>query len=493
MPSLASVLTLPYEPLPRQNAFHGCPASEALFGGAAGPGKSLSLLMEMFQQAMEQPGSEVIIFRRMFPQLENTLIKGSLEGFPGPGRPGRFPFSPGEHYNATKHTWYFPHGSRLRFGHAQHGLKSIMEYQGQQFEGIAVDELTEWDEPSWRFAIRLLRTTDPKAWPRMRAGTNPIGVGFEWVKARFVQPYLDGVLAPDEAFMPDPSDDDPEPMSRAFIAARHVDNPILANADPGYVGRLRQLSARERVALLEGSWDLPAFEGQLFLPDIIAAMADGAQGLGPARWRCSRCALEWTDPKWMRQVQGRPDEVVHQGTHDWPREVVYQAVPRCVVCDGRLEARRYLTAWDLARKLDWTVGITADVTERPAQVVAFERFRRAPWPEVACRIERRWALYPGQTFLDSTGVGDPVLQFVQVPVEGVLFSAKSKVDMVQALILCLERGELRAPLRGDGIEHLFRELGRYQWEDKGLTQDCVMAAAMLASKIPRVEDLGITV
>jgi hypothetical protein len=66
--------------------------------------------------------------------------------------------------------------------------------------------------------------------------------------------------------------------------------------------------------------------------------------------------------------------------------------------------------------------------------------------------------------------------------------------MVLALILQLENAGIKAPLRGQGIEHLWRELSVYVWDDKKLTQDCVMALAMAASQMPRWgSDLGITV
>lgn len=482
-------VALDYEALPRQADFHTCAADEVLFGGAAGPGKSLALLMEFFHQAIEQPGVEVILFRRMFPQLENTLIKWSLEGAPGPKRPGRFPV--GE-YNGSRHTWYFPNGSRVRFGHAQHE-QSIREYQGQQFEGIGFDELTEWLEPAYRFALRLLRTTNPSAWPRIRAASNPIGIGFDWVKARFVEPYLNGLVPKDEVFTPDPTEDDPEPMTRAYIPATHRDNPILTEADPGYLGRLRQLPRRERVALEQGSWDLPAFEGQLFPPDVLAAMADGVRGFEPARFRCGKCHLDWYDPTWVRVLPDKGRQVIVSGRREWPLEVVFNCTPRCKLCDAILTPRKYLSAWDVARKRNWVVGATVDVTESPAQLVRFERFQRVPWPRIATRIEERWALYPGTTYVDSTGVGDPLMQFLKVPVEGVLFSGKSKVNMVEALILVTENEMLKVPMHGDGVEQVYRELSVYQWDDEGLTQDCVMTLAMLALNVPRFGDLGITV
>lgn len=491
MPTPAPDVPLEYWPLPRQRAFHESKADEVLFGGAAGPGKTVALLMEMFHQAMEQKGSQVILFRRTFPQLEHTLIQGSLDGFPGPGRPGRFPFKAGDCYNASKHTWTLPNGSRVRFGHAQHGLQSIMEYQGQQFEGVAVDELCEWDEPSYRFLLRLLRTTTPEAWPRVRCATNPVGLGFDWVKDRFVQPYLEGLLPQDAPFTPDATPEDPEPMSRAFIPATHTDNPILITADPGYIGRLKQLPASQRLALLEGSWDLPTFDGQLFQPDVVMALPEGATGLEPARFGCNKCDREFYEPRWVRVFGPGDEKVVLEGAKEWTEEIAYECRPTCPYCQGPMESHRYLSSWDLAMERDWTVGVTFDLSTDPVQVVAFERFNKTGWPVVAQRIERRWTLYPGTTLIDATNERS-FASTLKVPVVPVVIGERNKHEMILALIVCLEKGRIKMPLRGHGMEQIRRELLSYMWKDKGLVQDCVMALAMAASQIPRYEDIGIT-
>lgn len=446
-------VALPYRPFPRQAAFHACVADEVLFGGAAGPGKSLALLVEMFAQAVEVPGNDVILYRRTFPQLSRTLIRWSLEGAPGLGRPGRFPREVAT-YNEGRKVWTFAHGSRLEFAHVAHE-RAIYDYQGPGYGGAGVDELTEWSEGMYRFLLRLLRSTVPGVWPRLRATANPIGPGYAFVRARFVQPVLDGRARADEVWRPAPSDEDPQPMSRAYIPARHGDNPALSLNDPGYTGRLAQLPARERAALLEGSWELPAAEGAPFRPEDVVGAQDGAVGFGPARWRCPSCKLEFNG------VQGSA---------------------ACLVCHRPLRPREYLTAWDLARRVDWCVGITLDATDYPAQIVAFARFRRVPWPEVARRIEARAAAYPGRTLIDSSGgsVGDPMLEFIGIPVEGVEFGGRNKVNLVQALILALENGDIRGPASGEGIERLWEELLSYQWEDQELVQDCVMSLAMAA-------------
>ena len=486
-------LEISYTPHARQQAFHTAAADEVLYGGAAGGGKSVSLLVEMFHQAMEQPGCEILLIRKTFTDLDRTLIKGSLEGFPGPGRPGRFPFDPMKHYNQSKHDWHFPNGSHLRFGHLQHGMKSVMQYQSYQMEGLAIDEVTEWEsEDAYKFLLTRLRTTTKGFWPRVRVASNPIGPGFNWIKQRFVDPYLSGLVPQDAPFRPNITDDDPDPMSRCFIPARSTDNPTLLEADPSYWGKLSQMPLRDRMALRDGSWQLPALAGKLFEPEMIAAMADGATGFELARWGCGRCTLEWYDPVWVKEVgPQQPVELVLAGSTDWDKDVTYNATPTCKGCGGSLSPHTYVTAWDLAKSVDFTVGITADVSVEPCQIVAFERFNRKPWPVTAQAIEKRWAQYPGKTFIDSTGIGDPIRDFLGVPVEGILFTHKSKTDMIRSAMVMLERGELKSSLVGHGIEALVEELNLYEWGYKG-HDDTVMALAMLASQIPRGQDLGIS-
>lgn len=203
----------------------------------------------------------------------------------------------------------------------------------------------------------------------------------------------------------------------------------------------------------------------LFRPAILQVARRQDLRLEPARYRCDRCRTE--DP----------------GPGVCPR------------CERRLSPRDYLTAWDLARKRDWLVGITLAIDETPARIVGFTRFNRVPWPEINRRISERYHAYPGRHIGDATGIGDPVLGFIDVPLEPVLFSPKSKTDMVMALQLALEAGDIIGPATGDGIEALWSELEAYRWDDEALTQDCVMTLAMLAHAMTHrgAGDYGISV
>ncbi len=61
----------PHLPTPKQFAFLLCPRPEALFGGAAGPGKTEALLMGALQH-VEHPGYHALLLRRTFRQLNQS-------------------------------------------------------------------------------------------------------------------------------------------------------------------------------------------------------------------------------------------------------------------------------------------------------------------------------------------------------------------------------------------------------------------------------------
>lgn len=137
---------------------------------------------------------------------------------------------------------------------------------------------------------------------------------------------------------------------------------------------------------------------------------------------------------------------------------------------------RYVTAWDIARKVDAFVGFTFDVSTAPFRVVAFERHLRLPYPDQAAAIEARHALYPGETWVESNGVGDPLVSFLRVRVKEFTTTPLTKRNAIDALKLLMQRDELISPR----IPEWARELSVYQRADQNLQQDTVMAAAIAA-------------
>ena len=228
--------------MPRQLDFINAEADEVLFGGAAGGGKSHGQLIDIFQYAMQFPGSQQIIFRTSFPELERTLIIKSLELYP------KDVYT----YTTSRHRGKFINGSTIEFAYLEED-KDVTKYQSAEYDTIRFDELTHFSEYVYTYMCSRLRGALP--YPRrMKSSTNPGGVGHGWVKERFID-----LGAPDTVHTVDL---DGTPTTRLFLPSLVTDNPILMENDPDYVNRLKNLNESEYKALRFGEWNL--FEGQYF-------------------------------------------------------------------------------------------------------------------------------------------------------------------------------------------------------------------------------------
>ncbi|RTL25089.1 MAG: hypothetical protein EKK55_10155 [Rhodocyclaceae bacterium] len=242
MPPTSTTLWAPTE---RQAAFLSSPADEALYGGAAGGGKSAAVVALPLRW-VDNGGFNALVLRRDTTQLRDLIAKTEA----------LYPAF-GAKLNLTTGTWKFPSGARVWFTHCEHET-DVQRFDGQEFHCVVFDELTHFTEKQYRAIRARIRGTDPTLPRYTRATTNPGGPGHEWVFKRFAawldpkhpRPSESGRLrwyAGDDE-VPRGS---PDALSRTFVPAKLDDNPHVTSE---YRANLVQLDAHRRAQLLSGDW-----------------------------------------------------------------------------------------------------------------------------------------------------------------------------------------------------------------------------------------------
>lgn len=222
-----------YPDIPQQAKFLSLTCKEALYGGAAGGGKSDALLMAALQY-VDVPGYAAIIFRKTYQDLSlpGGLIPRSHEWLAGTDA----------RWDNTTKTWLFPSGAKLSFGYMDSALDHY-RYQGSEFQYIGWDELTQFTQAKYEYMYSRLRSTVSINVPfRVRGATNPGGIGHMWVKKRFV-------------------DEKTRARDAVFIPAKVYDNPHIKIKE--YVDSLNYLDPVTRERYLNGDWVIVE-AGQMF-------------------------------------------------------------------------------------------------------------------------------------------------------------------------------------------------------------------------------------
>lgn len=280
----------------KQALFLVVPHREAFYGGAAGGGKSFALLLGALQYA-DTPGYAALLLRRTYADLS---LPGALMD-----RAQEWLRPTDAKWDEKAHTWRFPSGATVTFGYLEHE-QDRYRYQGAEFQYIGFDELTQFTETQYRYLFSRLRRLEGARVPlRMRAASNPGGVGHDWVKQRFL---VEG-----------------KEHKRAFIPAKLSDNPYL-DAD-AYRESLRYLDPVTRAQLEAGDWEVRE-AGSMFRREWFPIVQTAPAGMQRVRYwdLAATAAKPGKDPDWtagalvgahdkryyivnMRRMRGTPGEV----------------------------------------------------------------------------------------------------------------------------------------------------------------------------------------
>lgn len=256
-----------------QEQFLATSADIALYGGAAGGGKSYALLMEPLRH-LSNKNFGAVIFRRTTKQVTNEggLFDTAEQIYPLLGA------------KPSNLTWKFPSKMTVTFSHLEYE-KNVNDWQGSQIPFIGFDELTHFTKKMFFYMLSRNRSTCGIK-PYIRATTNPDKNS--WVR-QFIDWWIDaegyaiqersGVIRwfyviNDEILWGDSKKELMEkypamakiapPKSFTFINSKLTDNKILMDNDPGYMANLIALPKTDRERLKDGNWNVEDKAGEFF-------------------------------------------------------------------------------------------------------------------------------------------------------------------------------------------------------------------------------------
>lgn len=271
-----------YEPSPWALRYHSATTDVVMGGGAAGMGKSLTLLFDpLISQAVIEhsrmlgqapagypdwvqalcakypirPGESeghALHMRRSMPQLKENIAR-SMRMFPK--------FDPGAVYSKEDHCWTFTSGYKYTFGHCREE-NSHEDYLSKQYTHLALDECFSFTEKQYEELDARVRSADPVLRPllRTRLMSNPAP---GWVKETFYDPCPEGNKILRRKIV-DPETGEFRYKTMLFLPARLDDNPDKAFVKD-YKFKLLSKPAHMRARYLYGDWN--SCEGGYFEDD----------------------------------------------------------------------------------------------------------------------------------------------------------------------------------------------------------------------------------
>lgn len=294
------MITLDYNPSPKQALLHHCNARQILYGGSAGGGKSHALRWDLIIRCLRNPGLQAYLFRKTSGELyKNHIIPITRE-------------VPRQLAQVVGGEVRFANGSLIHLCHMNDQL-DYLTYQGAEMHVLAVDEAGLFLPVQLAEIMARVRlggfapkVVDKDYLPRIILSSNPGGPSHNFLKKRFIDPapalttFKDAVTGFDTVYIP----------------ARMGDNPHL---DQGYAAVFSALTPERARALRDGDWD--AVEGAA-LHTLTRARHEVKQFKVPESWT-KFMSLDWGTAKpfsigWFAVVG--EDTVVKYNPHLLPTE-----------------------------------------------------------------------------------------------------------------------------------------------------------------------------
>jgi len=441
----------PFTPTDKQWLFLRCETKEAFFGGAAGGGKSVALLMAALKYVKE-PGYAALILRKDLPRLElpGGLIPLSHEWFSQYA-------DKGVRWNAARRTWTFPTGqprdATITFGYLSRPLDKY-RYASSEFQYIAFDEVSDFVEEDYLFLFSRLRKRSggPNAKLRVRSASNPGGVGRLWIKQRFIDDAVPDPESPRQFKKDD----------RVYIPSRMADNEYLDAAE--YLQSLRHLPPIEREQLMNGDWNI---------------QADGV-----------------FKEEWLRYYVLTPPRGEHPGQIDLLDSGGHSlaTIPdheharrRFVTIDPASTSAEAARAKRRGREPSWSVLQVWDQPRSPERahflVLRHQVRKLLGFTDLAKEIQalaRDWS--PQVIYIENEAVGKAIIDYLKVylPIVSIPTGGKTKYDRSIPLQSKMEQGEVFLPRDNNSFRQEF-EAELLAWTgDERQPADQIDAAAYAA-------------
>lgn len=411
-----------WEPNPgSQRLFLTCPIREVLFEGTRGNGKTDALLMDFAQHCGVGFGSawRGVLFRKTYKQLDEVMVKAKrwfYQIFPG--------------IRLSAYTWKWPTGEELLLRHFD-TVDDYWNYHGHEYPWIGWEELTNWmDLEGYEAMLACNRSAHPGMPRKVRATTNPFGIGHNAVKKYFrLDQVTRGQVIADEREIPMLIDGDIVRQKmlakRVAIHGSYIENPKLLQADPYYLSNLERITdPNKRKAWMFGSWDITS--GGMFddLWDSRKHVIRERFREIPKSWRIDR-SLDWgrTAPfsvGWWAESDGTPITFENGREHTYPRGHLIR-IAEWYGCTGKANEGIRMTSTKVAQ----------GILER----------------ETAMRIRER--VRPGPADSQIFNVTDDVSTAAHFASEGVNWLMADKKDGSRKNGVDMMRAKLEATLKQD--------------------------------------------